>query len=556
MFSSLGRLVRQIVSFLFSLFLSQRANWSADLSIHQKQLVTAIRAVLQQALGEGHTRLSMEAFYERVERTPELRNTQSGDVSDALRTMVRQSEIVLSDHWLAFTRCVVAEQEIASGLAAIGRYLRRIRAATLQRPLADAGTSLSSISGEQRAAVLRLAQARVGILTGAPGTGKSATMKALVTLLERAGYAIHLTAPTGRAAVRLTEATGRPARTLHRFLRGHTVRQSNWWNWVFPAPPEAIIVDEASMLDTFLMARLVRVCTPFTKLILVGDVEQLPSVGPGQVLRDLIASGCVLVVELTTNFRQREGSEISAAAEAIKAGVVPDLPAPGERTTDCYFLEANTAAEAARLIVKAVTQSLPARCGADPYQSIQVLTPKHRGTLGTAMLNAMIQEALHPHLVSENFASAKSPAFALGDRVLHTKNNYQLGVFNGESGSIHSINGNSVAVQYGERFIKYDASTIGQLTHGFAITIHRAQGSEYPFVVIPVHATQQPMLNRALLYTALTRARQMVVLVGSREAFAQAIANVEASHRQTGLLAELQSSLRRVLPPNSRSINS
>ncbi len=545
MFSSLGRLVRQIVSFLFFLFLSQRANWSADLSIHQKQLVTAIRAVLQQALGEGHTRLSTNAFHERMEGTPEFRAVQPNAVSNVLRTMVQRGEIVLTDHWLAFTRCVVAEQEIASSLAAIGHYLRRIRATTLQRSLTDSETMLSE---EQEAAVITLAQARVGILTGAPGTGKSATMKALVTLLERAGYAIHLTAPTGRAAVRLTEATGRPARTLHCFLRGYNVRQSKWWNRLFPPSPEAIIVDEASMLDTFLMARLVRVCTPFTKLILVGDVEQLPSVGPGQVLRDLIASGCVPVVELTTNFRQREGSAIIAAAEAIKAGVVPDLPAPGERTTDCYFLAAETAAEAARLIVKAVTQSLPARCGADPYQSIQVLTPKHRGTLGTAMLNAMIQEALHPHSASENFASAKSPAFALGDRVLHTKNNYQLGVFNGESGSIHSINGNSVAVQYGERLIKYDASTIGQLTHGFAITIHRAQGSEYPFVVIPVHATQQPMLNRALLYTALTRARQMVVLVGSRDAFAQAIANVEASHRQTGLLAELQSSLRGALP--------
>lgn len=445
MFSSLGRVWRHVVTFLFPPYFSRRTALSADSVTHQKQLITAIRAVLQQALSDGHTRLSLTTFYERIERTPELRTTQPDDVSGALQAMVRQGELVLSDQWLAFTRCVVAEQEIASGLAAIGRYLRRIPAATLQRPLADAGTSLSSLSGEQRAAVLTLAQARVGILTGAPGTGKSATMKALVTLLERAGYAIHLTAPTGRAAVRLAEATGRPARTLHRFLRGYNVRQSRWWNWVFPPSPEAIIVDEASMLDTFLMARLVRVGTPFTKLILVGDVEQLPSVGPGQVLRDLIASGCVPVVELTTNFRQREGSEIIAAAEAIKAGLVPDLPAPGERTTDCYFLEAETAAEAARLIVKAVTQSLPARCGADPYQSIQVLTPKHRGTLGTAMLNAMIQEALHPPSTSENFASAKSPAFALGDRVLHTKNNYQLGVFNGESGSIHSINGNSVA---------------------------------------------------------------------------------------------------------------
>ena len=266
MFSFLCRLWRHIVTFLFPLYFSRRAAFLADLSIHQKQLITAIRAVLQQALGKGHTRLLLDTFYERIVRTPELRNTQSGDVSDGLQTMVEQGEVVLTDHWLAFTRCVVAEQEIASSLAAIGHYLRRIRATTLQRSLTDSETMLSE---EQEAAVITLAQARVGILTGAPGTGKSATMKALVTLLERAGYAIHLTAPTGRAAVRLAEAAGRPARTLHRFLRGYNVRQSRWWNRLFPPSPEAIIVDEASMLDTFLMARLVRVCTPFTKLILV-----------------------------------------------------------------------------------------------------------------------------------------------------------------------------------------------------------------------------------------------------------------------------------------------
>ena len=372
----------------FSCFLRTHRS---SLSHTTNPLADAVLTTLRVALADGHTRLSLLAFYERVARVPELRNAVAADIGNALQVLQQAQQIVLSETFVALPHCVRAEQEIADGFTLSGSRLLRLRTATMSARL-DAYKA--ELSGEQRAAVVALAQSRFGILTGAPGTGKTATMKALVTVLERAGYHIALTAPTGRAAMRLQEATGQPARTLHRFLRAHRVRHSAWWNWFFPADPEVIIVDEASMMDTFLMARLMAVCTPHTKLILVGDVEQLPSVGPGQVLRDLITSGCVPVIELTANFRQGEGSQISAAAAAIKAGEVPDLPAPGERRADCYFLEAETAAEAASLIVKAVTQSLPARCGADPYQSIQVLTPKHRGTLGTALLNARIQDAL------------------------------------------------------------------------------------------------------------------------------------------------------------------
>ncbi len=530
--------LRRTLPFLF-LNQPKRRKRSAHAS---SQLIEDVLALLQQTLAEGHTRLSLPTFYERCKRSPELRDVPAAALLDALRALQLQERIRLAETWLALAHCVAAEQQIAAGLGQVGSRLRRLNARSLSVSLAESDLQLSV---EQQAAVRQLAQARVGILTGAPGTGKTATIKALVAVLERASYRIELTAPTGRAAVRLQEATGKPARTLHRFLWAHQVRRSSLWNWFFPAAPEAIIVDEASMLDTFLLARLAAICTPYTKLILVGDVDQLPSVGAGQVLRDLIGSGCVPVARLTTNFRQTEGSQIIAAAEAIKAGVIPNLPAPGEAQSDCYFLTAQTASEAAQLIVKAVTRSLPARCGADPYQSIQVLTPKHRGTLGTAMLNAMIQAALNEPLSTALFVTPSPSIFALGDRVLHTKNNYQLGVFNGECGSIHSVNdeGDEVTVQYGERLVNYARATLPQLTHGFAITIHRAQGSEYPFVVIPIHETQKPLLNRALLYTALTRARKMAIFIGSRAAFAQAIANDESTTRQTGLLEYLLDSL-------------
>ena len=354
-----------------SLFLNQPKHQKR--SAHaSSQLTEAVLALLQQTLIEGHTRLSLPTFYERCERAPELRNVPAEELLVALQTLQRQARIRLTESWLALAHCVAAEQQIAAGLAQVGSRLRRLNERSLSVSLAE---STASLSLEQQAAVRQLAPARVGILTGAPGTGKTATLKALVQVLERAGYRIELTAPTGRAALRLQEATGKPARTLHRFLRAHQVRRSTLWHWFFPAAPEAIIVDEASMVDTILMARLLVVCTPRPKLILVGDVNQLPSVGPGQVLCDVIASGCVPVARLTTNFRQTEGSQIIAAAEAIKAGTIPNLPAPGKAKSDCYFLAAHTASEAAQLLVKAVTSSLPARCGADPYQAFKFSRP-------------------------------------------------------------------------------------------------------------------------------------------------------------------------------------
>lgn len=346
---------------------------------------------------------------------------------------------------------------------------------------------------------------------------------------------MRLAAPTGRAAQRLREVTGCSAHTLHKLLRNDCLKPRSLWNYLFPVA-DILIVDEASMIDLFLMARLVSICSSSTRLILVGDVNQLPSIGPGQVLYDIIESCRVPVVRLQTNYRQNSGSQIIAAAEAIKEGRVPDLPAPGTAKSDCYFIEAEPASEIERLVIKAVTRSLPARCGADPYQSIQVLTPKHKGILGTLFLNDQIQETLNGRRQSDGFnAKSAHPSFIPGDRVLHTKNNYHLGVFNGQCGSVQATTSETVTVRYGERDVIYTSASLPQLTHGFAISIHRSQGSEYPFVIIPIHESQYPMLNRELLYTALTRGQQMVVLIGSGHALAMAIENFTTGKRQTML---------------------
>ncbi|MCI0663412.1 MAG: AAA family ATPase, partial [Acidobacteria bacterium] len=347
-------------------------------------------------------------------------------------------------------------------------------------------------------------------------------------------YHVYLTAPTGRAAARLAEATGRPAQTLHRLLHNNH-RQHSLKDLFVNRSREAVIVDEASMFDLFLAERLVQFCTSRTKLILVGDVHQLHPVGPGQVFRDLLESGHIPVVTLTHHFRQSEQSSITVAARQIKSGITPDLISPGETKSECYFIEAGNVFEIQQLVVNVATHSMPKRCGADPHRDIQVLAPMHKGPLGTITLNRLIRFALYQKTVkTKEETQSSEPAFQPNDRVLQTRNNYHLGVFNGECGIVIETTGKSVTVKFGDRCVTYHQNITADLTHGYAITIHRSQGSEYPFVIIPIHESQSVMLTRELLYTALTRGKKMVVLIGSQHALAQAISNTR-SHRQTGL---------------------
>jgi exodeoxyribonuclease V alpha subunit len=270
-------------------------------------------------------------------------------------------------------------------------------------------------------------------------------------------------------------------------------------------------------------------------LIFAGDVYQLPPVGPGQVFRDLIEIEQVPVVELKNAIRQSEQSAITAAARRIKAGGAPELPSPGEVKSDCYFIEANSAFKIQRLVVATATSSLPKRCGADPHRDIQVLTPMRKGPLGTITLNKLIRDSLNQSATEGNPSTRSSqPDFQPNDRVLQTRNNYDLGVFNGECGIVEDVARETIIVRFGERLVEYPQASFSELAHGFAITIHRSQGSEYPFVIIPVHESQSVMLARELLYTALTRGRKMVVLIGSRRAFMQAL-NATRSNRHTGL---------------------
>lgn len=527
--------VRWVIATRIAVFLRAKLLEKLPVRLHQaahSSLSDPILQALNQALREGHTCLSLKELTVRMETEAGLSKSISGEVLAALWQLHGRHQVRFTDEHIALTHCAVAEEAIASALPHIGHRLRAINPHRLNEWLKPEDGKLSD---EQRAAVRFIANSPVSILTGAPGTGKTSTVKSLISVFEKAGYCVRLAAPTGRAAQRLREVTGCSAHTLHKLLRNDCLKPRSLWNYIFPVA-DVLIVDEASMIDLFLMTRLVSACSSSTRLILVGDVNQLPSIGPGQVLHDLIESGRIPVIRLQTNYRQVNGSQIIEAAEAIKEGRVPDLPAPGTAKSDCYFIEAEIASEIERLLIKSVTRSLPARCGADPYQSIQVLTPKHKGILGTVFLNDQIQETLNVRRQSDGFNTESAhPSFIPGDRVLHTKNNYQLGVFNGQCGSVQATTSETVTVRYGERDVIYTGASLPQLTHGFAISIHRSQGSEYPFVIIPVHESQYPMLNRELLYTALTRGQQMVVLIGSSHALAMAVENSTTGKRQTML---------------------
>jgi exodeoxyribonuclease V alpha subunit len=529
------RLLRAVILWIIEVGLSllrnsvARKSPPADQNEATAKLKTLAVAILQHALAQGHTCIPLNELARLL--CSRRKDIEVGDVVFALRQLSQQGDIAIRGAIVSLPHVARAEEIIAYRLRHIGRRSRGIN----PRHLADwANTEGDQLNEEQRAALRVLTASPIAILTGAPGTGKTVTIKALSAIFERAGYQVYLTAPTGRAAARLSEATGKPAQTLHRLLHNHR-QQQPIKDLIIPPIKEAVIVDEASMLDLFLAERLVEFCTSRTRLVFAGDVYQLPPVGPGQVFRDLIESGQIPVVELTHTFRQSEQSSITAAARRIKASVTPELPSPGEVKSDCYFIEANSAFKIQLLVVAAATSSIPKRCGADPHRDIQVLTPMRKGPLGTITLNKLIRNSLNRPAQKANLSTQSSlPDFQPNDRVLQTRNNYDLGVFNGECGLVEDVTSETVTVRFGERRVEYPRTSFSELAHGFAITIHRSQGSEYSFVIIPVHETQSVMLTRELLYTALTRGRKMVVIIGSRRAFMQAVSATQGN-RHTGL---------------------
>jgi exodeoxyribonuclease V alpha subunit len=408
--------------------------------------------------------------------------------------------------------------------------------ATLER---ERGIHLAE---RQRVAVRLAYRAKVSILTGGPGTGKTTTVRALLDVLDRQGVAYALAAPTGRAAKRLAEATSRPASTLHRLLEFIPSSNDFAYNEDRPLPHQFVVVDEVSMLDILLTYRLMKALAPAAHVLLVGDADQLPSVGPGSVLRDLLASGAIPHTRLTELFRQAEASAIVVNAHRVNAGEVPDLrPDPHG---DFFFLRADDPAQAQRLVVDLVARRLPARYRLDPVRDIQVLAPMYKGPAGVQALNEALQARLNPAQV-DPAANGALRGVGLGDKVMQVRNDYDKGVYNGDVGRVIRVDREEgiFAVEFPEEagpvIVNYEPHELDELTLAYCISIHRAQGSEYPCVVLPLVTQHYLLLQRNLLYTALTRAKRLCVVVGDPRALRRAVENNALAARNTGLAARL-----------------
>ncbi len=471
------------------------------------------------------------------------------------RLIVREN---LGDRGPCVSLTTVWEMETAAATALADLARTPARALTIDVDAAvrdfEVATSLE-LAPQQRAAVVAAAIDKCVVITGGPGVGKTTIVKAIVHLASLQKRAVALAAPTGRAAKRLAESTGREALTIHRLLEYQPHDGAFLRDAAHPLDADLIVVDETSMVDVALFKGLVCALRPDAQLVLVGDIDQLPSVGPGAVLADVIASRAATVVRLTEIFRQAAQSRIVVNAHRINQGVEPDLepPAPTAATSDFYFVSRDDPAAARDTIVELVAERIPARFGFDPLQAVQVLVPMHRGELGTASLNAALQARLNPPREGAAELARGDRVFRAGDKVMQLKNDYDKNVYNGDIGVIAELGKVSggppaedgaapaLRVDFGDgRSALYDRAELDQLIHAYAVSIHKSQGSEYAAVVIPIATQHYMMLQRSLLYTAVTRGKQLVVLVGSRRAIGMAVRNATARQRWTWLAERIR----------------
>ncbi len=397
------------------------------------------------------------------------------------------------------------------------------------------------LSSEQLEVLEKVLSYRAVIITGGPGTGKTTLIRSINALFTAIGKQIAMAAPTGRAARRLSEVTKREAKTIHRLL-GYNFKGNQFEkNEDNPLDADAVVIDEASMVDTFVMWHLLKAVPVTSVLILVGDIFQLPSVGPGSVLEDMIKSESIPAFYLTKIFRQAQESPIIVNAHKVRQGEFPDFQKFDETSelSEFYFLEQGTPEAAVNTIVRLCSERIPESFGLDPMKDIQVLTPMHKGDVGTINLNQVLQKALNATpVLMEHMGNA----YRSGDKVMHLRNNYQKEVFNGDIGTILSVDkeDRQIAVDYYGRAVNYEFEEMNEISLAYAITVHKSQGSEYPAVVVPIMTQHYVLLQRNLLYTALTRGKRLVVLVGTRKALGIALNNDNPGKRLTKLAGRIK----------------
>lgn len=528
---------------------------------HPSRIEAGLVYVLNQQSDEGHTYFPRQ---ELVEQAVELLQVPAELAPPALERLskderVRQQVLpYLPDQ--TSSGVVKAEQgsppdALGEGRSIYGRtavyltplYYNEVGTAERLRRLAETWpTRLSDLppafvaldpelSPEQQAAIRSALSHPVSVLTGGPGTGKTTAIRVLIEVLEAARKSYALASPTGRAAKRLSQAAGRPASTIHRLL-GFTPGEGFKHNAGNPLTTDLLVVDEASMLDLALAHALLKALQLGVHLLLVGDVDQLPSVGAGDVLRDVIASGVASVTRLSLIFRQAAESRIITNAHRINQGQMPLYPTANEGV-DFFLFPAETPEDAASWVQEVVCERIPHKFGLHPRDDIQVLAPMYRGLAGVDALNAVLQASLNPPALMKPERTFFGSTFRPGDKLMQVRNNYDKDVYNGDIGFLFAINAveHTLTVDFDGRAVVYDWSEADQLVLAYAVSVHKAQGSEFPAVVIPLLTQHYLMLQRNLLYTAVTRARRLCVLVGSKRAIAIAVRNNKVAHRFTAL---------------------
>ncbi|MCZ2344511.1 MAG: ATP-dependent RecD-like DNA helicase [Bacteroidales bacterium] len=509
----------------------------------------AVRHVLREASGHGHV-----AFPEllTVEQTSELTGIAPEAVNAAIEALRIDEEIIrermtepapgqddpFADAFLYLKPLFLAELGVARAVVALRTGAHPLPQVDVERALAWVESKMGiAFADAQREAVRAAVTEKFLILTGGPGTGKTTIVRAIIEIFAAKNLRLALCAPTGRAAKRLTESTGREAKTIHRLLEFDAASGNFRRGKENPLDIDLLVVDESSMMDVVLANQLLRAVPPWASLLLVGDIDQLPSVGAGCVLNDLIASGAVGVARLTEVHRQAGASWIIRAAHAVNQGQEPEsAPAGGG---DFYFVEAPDPPAVIEKLLTMVKERIPARFGLDPLRDVQILSPQVRTELGVLNLNKVLQEAVNPVVPGTKEVQRYSTIYRTGDKVIQTQNNYQREVYNGDIGRVLDIDAveQFLTVDFDGRPVEYDFGDLDELQLAYAITIHKSQGGEYPAVVIPIHTQHYMMLQRNLLYTGITRGKKLVVLVGSRKALWRAVTNADTA-RRFSLLAQ------------------
>ncbi len=502
-----------------------------------------IAYVLNEAMNEGHCGLPRARFYEMAER---LLLIPTPIIDEALEHEIMEHNVLAGD--LAGEPAVFLRALFEAEYAIAGSF-NRLMSDAPPWPEVDLEKRLPALEkagglklADSQTEALRLAmKSRIMVITGGPGVGKTTIINSIISLVAKEGLEITLCAPTGRAAKRMSETTGREARTIHRLLESDPSTGGFRRNEEEPLSCDFLICDETSMVDVPLMHALTRALPDKAALLLVGDIDQLPSVGPGQVLRDIIDSGVVPVVRLTEVFRQARESRIVLNAHMINRGEMPDLQKP-QGKSDFYFIEAPSEERGRDKIIELVGQRIPRGFDLDPLRDVQILTPMNRGGLGTRSLNIELQQVLNPEKPGQPKARRFGWTYRPGDKVMQTSNDYDREVFNGDLGYILSIDEaeSEMVIDFDGRHVSFDFADLDNLTLAYATTVHKSQGSEYPAIIMVMTMQHFPMLERNLLYTGVTRGRQLVLLVGERRAIEKAVRGDRQRHRWTRLRENLR----------------